>query len=279
MKTRSYDQATAYAIVATLDPSEQVRRWGFEIESQIIGEQKARADWRDYDGLAFTSDGSLSGSECECDCSDCYHSCNCDACDRSDYLDHCSDCGTNEVCSEQPVTTPTLDRWAEFLKRLESYWVPVEHYGENWGGHLHVEARDLTKRQAQAVVLIGERLFDLAPEWFTGEPDRYNEKQDRGRLQEFATSNSDRNHTHRASWVSVYNLRQSEPMPYTIGEPHDYRKTTIEFRRFRSTADRQLIEFRALVCRKLVEYAKNNASIYWLTSAKNWESILQQLGV
>jgi len=155
----------------------------------------------------------------------------------------------------------------------------VEHYGENWGGHLHVEARDLTKRQAQAVVLIGERLFDLAPEWFTGEPDRYNEKQDRGRLQEFATSNSDRNHTNRSSWISVYNLRQSEPMPYTIGEPHDYRKTTIEFRRFRSTADRQLIEFRALVCRKLVEYAKNNQSIYWLTSAKNWESILQQLGV
>jgi len=279
MKTRSYDQATAYAIVATLDPSEEVRRWGFEIESPIIGAQKARASWRDIDGLSFTSDGSLSGSECECDCSDCYHSCNCDNCDRADYLDHCEGCGVNEVCSEEPVTTPTLNRWANFLDQLRDNWEPVEDYSENWGGHLHIEARDLTKRQAQAVVLIGERLFDLAPQWFTGEEDRYNEKQDRDRLRAFLDDRHNGYHTHRASWVSVYNLRQLEPTPYTIGDGPDGQKSTIEFRRFRSTADRQLIEFRALVCRKLVEYAKNNQSIYWLTSAKNWGAILDQLGV
>lgn len=279
---KRYTEETARAIVATLDPIQEVRRWGFEIESPQVGETRAELSWRDLDGLDFCSDGSLSGSECECDCSDCsYHECNCSNCESyNDDPDHCSGCSTNEVCSERPVTTASLRRWEVFLDRLAKNWRPVEEYGENWGGHLHIEARDLDKRQAVAVVAIGERLFTLAPEWFSGGRDGYNEPQDRERLRRIATDpETSFYNTNRATWVSVYNLRQLAPESYQVGDPADGRKSTIEFRAFRSTPDRELIEFRALVCRKVVEFAKANRSIYWATSAKTFDQLLEVLGV
>ena len=279
---KSYTEEKAREIVATLDPEAQVRRWGFEIESPQVGETRAQLCWRELDGLEFCSDGSLSGSECECDCSDCsYHECNCSDCQRyNDDPDHCSGCSTNEVCSERPIMTARLDRWEDFLTALARNWQPMEDYGENWGGHLHIEARDLDKRQAVAVVAIGERLFTLAPEWFTGGEDGYNERQDRDRLRQIAQNPEvSFYNTNRASWVSVYNLRQLAPESYQVGELPDGRKSTIEFRAFRSTPDKALIEFRALVCRKIVEFAKANSSIYWATSAKTFDQLLGVLGV
>lgn len=279
---RSYTEETARQIVATLDPDQQVRRWGWEIESPQVGEAKGASTWQEIEGLEFCSDGSLSGSDCDCDCSDCtYHECNCDHCESyNSDPDHCGSCGTNEVSSREPMLTPRLDRWADFLARLRRYWEPMEDYGENWGGHIHIEARDLDKRQAVAVVAIGERLFTLAPDWFSGGEDGYNERQDRERLRQVA-SNPDISfyNTNRATWVSVYNLRQLAPESYQVGELPDGRKSTIEFRAFRSTPDRELIEFRALVCRKVVEYAKHNSSIYWATSAKTFDQLLNTLGV
>ena len=275
----SYTQEQAEARVALLDPTAQVRRWGFEIESPIIGAVKSDSDWRDYDGLDFCSDGSLSGGECECECSDCYHSCNCDNCERADYLDHCGDCSTNEVCSARPVTTPTLDQWGRFLDKLARDWSPVENWGENWGGHLHIEARDLTKRQAASVVIIGERMFQLAPDWFSGGRDDYNEPLDRERLSGFIQDKFSGYNTNRASWVSIHNLRASEPQPYKAGDPYDHAKTTIEFRAFRSTADRKLIEFRALVARAIVEYCAKGGQPYWLTSCQDFGKFLRVLGI
>ena len=279
MRTRTYDYDTAVQIAENLPTDEQVRRWGWEIESPIVGEVKTSLSWRETDGLAFCSDGSLSGGECECECDDCYHSCNCENCDRAEYLDHCGDCSTNEVCSDAPVTTPRLTRWHTFLEELASRWVPVENYGENWGGHLHIEARDLDRRQAGAVVIAGEKLFEIAPEWFTGERDNYNDKQRRDTLTMFQREEIDGYNTNRGSWVSVHNLRNAKPEPYQVGDVHDHRKTTIEFRRFRSTPDRALIEFRALVCRKLVEYCKTNKVTYWLTRAQSFDEFLTELGV
>jgi hypothetical protein len=269
----------AIEIVERLDPSAQVRRWGWEIESPIVGQVKGDSDWRNYEGLDFCSDGSLSGGDCDCECSDCFHSCDCENCDRADYLDHCGDCGTNEVCSSEPVTTATLDRWAIFLDRLQRNWVSVESYGENWGGHIHIEARDLTKRQAGNVAIVGTHLFEIAPDWFSGGTDEYNNPLDRRQIENFVRDEISGYNTNRASWVSIHNLRQSEPQPYTVGEPHDYKKTTIEFRAFRSTADRKLIEFRALVARKIVEYCQKNGQIYWLTSTSDFGKFLATLGI
>jgi hypothetical protein len=279
---KTYTEESARALVATLDPEQQVRRWGWEIESPQVGEAKGGSTWAEIEGLEFCSDGSLSGSDCDCDCSDCtYHECNCDNCENyNSDPDHCGSCGTNEVSSREPMLTPRLDRWADFLARLKRYWEPMENYDENWGGHIHVEARDLDKRQAVAVVAIGERLFDLAPDWFSGGADGYNERQDRERLRRVAQDpESSFYSTNRASWVSVYNLRQLAPESYQVGELPDGRKSTIEFRAFRSTPDRELIEFRALVCRKVVEFAKANSSIYWATSAKTFDQLLGVLGV
>lgn len=279
---KTYSEETARAIVATLDPEQPVRRWGFEIESPQVGEARVASQWPEIQGLDFCSDSSLSGSECECDCSDCsYHECNCSNCDSyNDDPDHCGGCSTNEVCSAEPVTTPRLDRWADFLARLARKWEPMEDYDENWGGHIHIEARDLDKRQAVSVVAIGERLFELAPDWFSGGEDGYNRRSDRERLRQLASSDGGYlSSSDRGSWVSVYNLRQLSPEPYQIGDRNDGRKTTIEFRAFRSTPDKELIEFRALVCRKLVEFAKANRSIYWATSAKTFDQLLGVLGV
>lgn len=275
----TYTQEQAEARVALLDPTAQVRRWGFEIESPIIGRVKGDSYWANYEGLAFCSDGSLSGGDCDCECSDCYHSCNCDNCDRSDYLDHCGDCGTNELSSSEPVTTPTLDRWADFLDKLRDSWEPVENYGENWGGHIHIEARDLTKRQAGNVAIVGTHLFTIAPDWFSGGEDGYNEPLDRRQIQGFIRDEFSGYNTNRAAWVSIHNLQTSEPMPYQVGDPSDGRKTTIEFRAFRSTADRLLIEFRALVARQLVEYCQKNGQIYWLTSCRDFGKFLEVLGI
>lgn len=281
MKTRSYSYDTAVQIAESLPTDEQVRRWGWEIESPVVGEVKASLSWREIDGLEFCSDGSLSGGECECDCRDCtYHECNCDNCENyNSDPDHCGECSTNEVCSREPMTTPTLDRWDLFLGRLAGHWVSVENYGENWGGHLHIEARDLDRRQAGAVVIAGEKLFEIAPEWFTGEEDNYNAKQRRDTLTLFQREEVDGYHTNRGSWVSVHNLRSAKPEAYQVGDKFDHRKTTIEFRRFRSTPDRRLIEFRALVCRKLVEYVKTNKVTYWLTRSQTFDEFLTELGV
>lgn len=275
----SYTQEQAEARVALLDPTAQVRRWGFEIESPIIGRVKGDSFFSSYEGLYFCSDGSLSGGDCDCECSDCYHSCDCDNCDRSDYLDHCGECGTNELSSSEPVTTPTLDRWADFLDKLRDNWEPMENWGENWGGHIHVEARDLTKRQAANVVIVGERLFQIAPEWFSGGEDNYNEPLSRDRVEGFARDQFSGYNTNRAAWVSIHNLRASEPQPYRVGEPNDHAKTTIEFRAFRSTADRKLIEFRALVARAVVEYCRKGGQIYWLTSCQDFGKFLRVLGI
>lgn len=280
MKTRNYSYDTAVQIAENLPTDEQVRRWGWEIESPIVGEVRASLSWREIDGLEFCSDGSLSGSECECDCRDCrYHECNCDNCeDYNDSPDHCSDCSTNEVCSREPMTTPTLDRWDLFLGRLAGHWVSVENYGENWGGHLHIEGRDLGKRNAVNLVLVGVRMFELSPEWFTGGDDNYNSAPRREELFSWQVSDRGGMVTNRASWISIHNL-PAQAEPYQVGDEYDHRKTTVEFRRFRSTPDRRLIEFRRLVCQKLIEYVQKNKSTYWLMRCPTFDEFLTELGV
>lgn len=277
---KTYTEETARQIVATLDPETPVRRWGFEIESPQVGETQVTSHYEETQGLEFCSDPSLSGGECECDCSDCtYHECNCSECNSyNDDPDHCGSCSTNEVCCARPMETAKLDRWQLFLSRLARKWQPMEHYGENWGGHLHIEGRDLDKRQAVNLVAIGVRMFELAPEWFTGGEDGYNERPDRDALHNWQRSEWSGRNTNRASWISIHNL-PARPEPYQIGDEYDYRKTTIEFRAFRSTPDKELIEFRRLVCQKLIEYVQKNTSTYWATSAKTFDQLLNELGV
>ena len=277
---KRYTEETARAIVATLDPEAPVRRWGWEIESPQVGTTKVELSWRELDGLDFCSDSSLSGGECECDCSDCsYHECNCSNCESyNDDPEHCGGCSTNEVCSANPMETASLSRWAVFLNRLARNWEPVENYRENWGGHLHIEGRDLTKRQATNLVAIGVRLFELSPEWFVGEEDGYNDRPDKDTLERWRKGEQAGSYTNRSSWISIYNL-PSQPMPYQVGDPFDYRKTSVEFRRFRSTPDRELIEFRRLVCQKLIDYVQKNSSIYWATRCQTFDEILTTLGV
>lgn len=271
-----YETATAY--LATLDLSQPVRRWGWEIESPQIARVCQWASYSQKSGLEFVHDGSVSADDCDCECSECCHSCDCEFCDRSDYYDpdHCGTCQTNEVSSAEPMTCGSLNRWADFLARLEAVWVDSSDYSEDWGGHIHIEARDLTKRQSVNVAVIAQQLFEVAPDWFTGEPDRYNEPQQRYELEQYARDQRTGQDLGRSRWVSFYNLR-GEQQPYKIGDPNDYRKTTIEFRRFRSTPRRELIEFRALVMRAVVDYCQQGKALYWVTRSKNFREMLDTL--
>lgn len=272
------DYATATAYTETLDPTAPVRRWGWEIESPQIARVRTLRTYSEVEGLEFVHDGSVSADDCECECSDCSHSCDCEFCDRSEYYDpdHCGTCQTNEVSSREPMTTASLAKWDTFLGTLEARWVESADYGEDWGGHIHIEARDLTKRQSVNVAVIAQQLFEVAPDWFTGEPDRYNEPQDRYQLEQFVRDQRTGQELGRSRWVSFYNLR-GVAEPYQIGDRNDYRKTTIEFRRFRSTPARELIEFRALVMRAVVDYCQQGKALYWVTRSKSFREMIETL--
>jgi hypothetical protein len=151
------------------------------------------------------------------------------------------------------------------------------------GGHVHVEARDLTKAEARLVAVIGQRMFTIAPDWFTGGEDDYNNRVQGEQLQKWVQDLPGWNYPERGSIVSVYNVAgQTEPRPYSIGDGFDHRKTTIEFRGFRTTFDAQIIAVRGAVCRAIVGFVKSLAdsglSPYWATREQSFEEFLGVIG-
>lgn len=257
----------------------EVRRWAFELENPAVANVYQELGYQARMAFDFTNDGSVDTIECECECDDCLpHSCDCSHCDRADYYDpeHCSTCTANEICNARPMTTALTPETREMLKELaEVEWTTED--APNWSGHLHVEARDLDKSQARAVVIGFIALCRIAPEWFTGWRDRYNSENDRANLDRWVQG--DRwAMDDRTQWVNVRNLPH-EVMPYNVGDGFDHRKTTIEFRRFRYTSDALTIKARGAVCRALIAYAKSNQPLYWLTSAKDFEKMAEVLEV
>lgn len=272
------DYEEAVACLAT-DTGKAVRRWGFEIESTQIAETITY--YGRVSGLEFVYDSSVTCPNCECDCRECsYHECNCENCDDyNDDPDHCYGCQANELSCATPLTVAKIpETFRGFIGALSARWVEASDYGEDWGGHIHIEARDLDKEQIRRAVIIGEQMLELSPEWFTGDPDGYNHKQDRYILDQLVKGQVTPRDTGRNKWISCYNLT-GNPEPYNFGDEYDHRKTTIEFRRFRSTPDLALIEFRAKVARAVIQYAKSPTPIYWATRCRTFSEILEALQV
>ena len=185
----------------------------------------------------------------------------------------------NELSSAEPIPTFWRSEFNQFLDTVreaeaESHW---QSFGQNWSGHVHVEARDLTRAELVRVVILGQHLFDLAPTWFTGWSDGYNSKTDREELTEWQAGRG--RVPSRQSWISVSNLGWSDnPQPYKIGDT-SHGKTTVEFRRYRVTLDPKLIMARGAVSRALVEYAKNNTALFWAMRHNNFLELCREIGV
>lgn len=283
MEQQELDQVAEYAKKLGALGDSPVRHWSFEAEHVGIARARSNANYRDYVPFSFVIDGSVDTEfdYCDCSCRDCqYHECNCDNCeDYNDSPDHCADesCTANEFSPSRPLATVWNEEFTPFIEACSE---SAERYSyENYarlGGHVHVEARDLTRRQAVNAVIIAEHVFRIAPEWFTGEHDDYNSQNDRPSLAEWATGKGS---ARRDTWASLSNLNwQKDPMSYTVGAEWDRCKTTIELRRFRTTFSPDILKIRGGFARALVAYAKTDAPIYWATRSSNFAEVMAELG-
>lgn len=286
--TATETEAKFFGMILGVQNTKPVRQWGFEAEHPSINTAKNQGTWRDYSQFDLVNDPSVSNEQedCDCSCSDCrFHECNCDDCDSyNDDPSHCGDeeCeGKNELCTAEPVQTFWKAEFNEFLETVrqaeaDSRW---KAYGENWSGHVHVEARDLNADEARNVVVIATHLFKIAPEWFTGWTDHYNSENDRRDLE--AWKNGDGYRMSRQSWVSLTNITWNikNPRDYQIGDSASG-KTTVEFRRFRVTLDPKLIMARGAVCRAIINYAKTNGKqLFYATRHRDFLGLCQELEV
>lgn len=260
------------AIVHTsnmMNAEQQVRRYGFEIESPAVGPVADRLTSR---GFEVTHDGSVESPDCECDCDECTeHSCDCQNCDTNNGYspdpDHCSDCTANETCTEiQRQHAPKQIR--QGLTYLAEDFIAPDS-GELWGHHVHIEARDLSVSQLFSVVKLGAKASELMPDLFARDYNRYAQKTSPETFADLEAG-----HFAKMSEVNLYNIMQfkirygDEPAVYEIGDQsYVGSKSTIEFRLFNSTADAELIFARVAVCRAIVATAKKSG-LYWALNAK-----------
>ena len=267
----------------------QVRRWGFEAEHPAIQYAIDGSMYREQRPFEFVNDGSVEtiDRDCECSCRECtYHECNCDFCD--DYNDDPSHCGSESCDAKNELSTanPILTYWDSEMDTFLDYCAQAEAEhgynprGENWGGHVHVEARDLSRRALMTALTIANHVFESAPEWLIGWQDNYNTATISDQAKRDFQSGK-RNSIDRALPVTAYNLAwESEPRAYAIGDMPDGRKTTIEFRLFRTTFDPELIKARGAIARAIVSYAKRNElGAYWVTRLTDFEAMLDELEV
>lgn len=273
-----------------LEPMTLVRRWGFEAEHPVIEEARSLVGYQAKMHFDFVNDPSVDSdqSDCECDCRDCtYHECNCDNCDDyNDDPDHCSDCQTvNELCTAEPVLRAWMPELEDLLEKCQEVEDGLREIGNRWGdptgerwsGHIHVEARDLTRRQVLTALAVSDIVFKLAPQWLLGWEDTYNRsKISDSQKAEFRAGK--RYSMPRDVAVSATNVQGLDlPQAYEVGDT-SWGKTTLEFRLFRTTFDPELIQIRASLSRAIVNYAKKNEfGLYWLAKCESFEQVLEEL--
>jgi Putative amidoligase enzyme. len=260
------------AIIATsekMNADQQVRRYGFEIESPSVGTVAQLLADR---GFEATHDGSVDTADCVCDCYECEeHACDCRNCDTNNGYssdpEHCSTCQANEA-SSVVLRNHAPSEIREALSYLdEDFQGPS--YGDLWGHHVHVEARDLSISQLLSVVKLGAKASKLMPDLFGRDWNKYAKQTDADTFAEIESG-----HFAKMSEVNLYNIMQfksrygHEPAKYEIGnDGYVNSKSTIEFRLFNTTADASLIFARVAICRAIVSTAKTSG-MYWALNAK-----------
>ncbi len=266
--------ADLIAYFAQLEPSElpptgQVtRRYGYEIETPQVA--RYASDIADA-GFEITVDGSVDTEGCDCGCSYCSHACDCPNCGFDSWdLEHCGICEANEASS--PVCyTPKPAIGLGVLSDLHE----INRQDMDNGGHIHIEARDLSAAQVAAVMKAWRKIYELLPDLvgrdynqWAGEMTEDNQKW--GEAKHIAVNARMISYYRESLATGSYNLS-----PY--GQPTDSLRTTIEFRQFASTAHAPTIYARASVCRALVDYMAENRGLYYLLKVESASELLELL--
>lgn len=269
-----YNDTITEALVnwATRQPDEATRRWSYEIESPQIARYASEL----FDaGFECHNDGSVSSLDCECDCDDCSHSCDCERCDISDYdADHCGVCQATEAAPQDGNPCNTTKDEAR-LSAVGRY-LDADYLDSTCGQHVHVDASDLTAPQVANLCRVWDRVNDLL-----GHTDLvgrgYNSYADEFRAGEIEV-------IARGGTIDRYRSVNPMGVMYHLervanGNARGYSKSTVEFRQFAGTVDPLLIVARGYLCRAMVEWAKSNAPIYWAKNAKTAKDLLAEFGI
>jgi len=253
---------------ANNQPDENCRRWSYEIEALNMGSIAS-----DLDRIGFTThnDGSVSEQECECECDSCAHSCDCDYCDRADYGDHCEECGTNEISPADFKPCLTTKDGGRLIETRNLFNRANVYTDDTCGGHIHINATDISPRDAVNMVKIWRKVETLFPEII-------------GRTEtNFAEPNTDHDIANLEDG-SFHSLERYRALNFTnirnFWEDNRHtHKSTIEFRQFAGTANIDLIIASGYLCRAIADTAKQTASLYWVYRSQTAEELLKALGL
>jgi hypothetical protein len=264
----SYMERLTTALNAEIGKGKQVRRWSFEIEANYLG--ASYWELRDLGRYDLKGDSSVNYLWTDCDCDTCNHDCNCERCDRDYYdSDPCEESQIAEVAplNHYAITTADGDTLAEVCRIIKSNGGSVD---ESTGGHIHIDAQDMTIKQIANLMRVWDRVQELLPELVGRsyqEAQGYADPLDRSDIERMERGDYPPRSCINA--INAYNYRLS-------GEWH---KNTIEFRQFSGTLDSGLIQLRGLVARRLVEYFEKGNPPYYLMNAKDANQVLSELGL
>lgn len=272
-KTAVLDQFETYAeALAEATPTDTARTWGFEIETPDADNVYARTDYdQRKDCLEFKGDGSVEregGNDCECDCSDCYHSCDCGNCDLNNgytELDHCGGGLCNGTGDYQEITSvgglttshPTA------LDILQNAGLSDCETNDTTGLHIHLGSADLTAEQvARVISTYRQALHILDP--IAGRSEVYYAQAPRLEHSEDA----------RQGYASEKYRAVNTATHFHGGS---FRPKTIEFRQHAGETNVDKIRAWAMLLIEIVEFAKGNASVFWIGGARDLKHLRQLL--
>jgi len=269
---------------ATQESQPTALTWGYEIESNTMANVKHTAemnatsqtlellDWQ-ADGSVTDNSDHAGNEECDCECSECYHSCDCNNCSIESYeLDH--DCGSSDCYSGssdcQEVASiggmnvthpPTLDLLAEWgLNEAE--------FESDTGIHIHIGSGHLTAPQVANVLTA----YRLAQGILTEIAERSNTYYAQAHDLEIE-DNCRAGHATSSKYYAVN----------TCSHFSNYRANTIEFRQMAGTTNTTLNQTDRVrawgeICRLLVTYATKPApALYWISKATDLNSLIRLL--
>lgn len=251
-------------------PEVATRRWSFEIESNDSG---SATDELEALGMDAHNDGSVS-TDCECDCGDCEHSCDCPNCSIAngyDSVDHCGDCLNNEFAPDNshPVITST---WNGKIEQACDY---IQGAGgrtdSDTGGHIHIDGTGLTPRKVATAIRIWRKVAELMPDFIGRGYCSFADEITEYELEAFDTLATYTGERYRA--INANNLGGQ-----FRGRADNY-KNTLEFRQFAGTLDHRQIIARGFLCRAIVEMAISNSGIYYILRSTTAEQLLSELGL
>ena len=270
-----------------------VRYWGLEIEHPEAGNYAHHLGNLVRESHQDETVPRVSG---KCYCDTCNHSCDCGQCQvRYRQCDHA---GNTEV-----TLNPSLHSWHS---EIMTYWNGLvatghkpRHFEDycnecesancdpydcdtsdktSWGLHTHVDARDLSLRNVASVMRLAGALFQRFESAFG--VDHYNSHATESDIEDMLERGSTWGRSSvNPSGVLRY-LNQHEADRSDLNEtPNPHEKATIEFRQFRWTEDRHLVEARVATARAIVDYVADGKPIFWLARETDLAKALTELEI